>query len=552
VKPAALWFALAAFAATLGPGLAQEPNSGASPTAEELVARSKLAEDAAHRPEAERETWEFHAATLDGTLELVRRGDDSVTESSLGPFHTERGVWHGEHWHQNENGETVLERPEPSQSERPVTQTVERVREPVDAWALTTTYASGHVTRIFYDPRTYYVVRSEKTVAGRTIHTNYDDFRTDARGRTRFWHYYGGDDRPDNDFDYRLTSDDETTDVAEADVAIPRDRRTLVEFPAGVDTVRLPARIENDRIYVRLNVAGRGLDFLLDTGASAITINETVARELKLPIYGRSTQTIAGSFVTARVVAPEIAIGPLVMHDVVLRTVPLASNESRDTRIVGLLGFDFLDAVGLKIDYENGTVDALRPGSLVPPANATPLDVRLNSGWPVVHATVGEASGDDFILDTGAAVTYVVFQRFTRAHPEAFGDETDTPVLSASGVGGSIPYRTVTAKRIGIGPLNFDDERGGDEAVSANALGFDNQDGLIGGDILKLFTVYLDYGASRVYLEPNGREPMLEAGGDAQPSAGLRESSRATPAPRETDLEHGDHGSARPSSHGRR
>jgi predicted aspartyl protease len=552
VKQAALWFALAAFAATLGPALAQEPSAAASPSAEELIARSKAVEDAAHRPEAERETWEFHASSLDGTLELVRRGDDSVTDSTLGPFHTERGVWHGQHWHQNENGETVLERPEPSQSERIVTQTVERVREPVDAWALTTTYASGHITRIFYDPRTYYVVRSEKTAAGRTTHTNYDDYRTDARGRTRFWHYYGGDDRPDNDFDYRLTSDDTSTEVAEADVAIPRDRRTLVEFPVGIDTVRLPARVENDRIYVRLNIAGRGLDFLLDTGASAITINETVAHELKLPIYGRSTQTIAGSFVTARVVAPEIAIGPLTMHDVVLRTVPLASDESRDTRIVGLLGFDFLDAVGLKIDYENGIVDATRPGSLVVPTSATPLDVRLNSGWPAVHATVGEASGDDFILDTGAAVTYVVFQRFTRAHPEAFGDETDPATLTASGVGGTMPFRTVAAKRIGIGPLSFDDERGGDEAVSANALGFDNEDGLIGGDILKLFNVYLDYGSSRVYLEPNGREPMLEAGGETAPAAGLRETSRGTPASHETESERGAHGSARPSSRGRR
>lgn len=515
MKPAGLMFALAAFAVSIAPAFAQEPASGPNPTPEELIARSKAAEDTERRPDAEHEVWAIRLANLEGTLELLRRGDDSITQTSLGPFRTARGVSRGQHWHQNENGETVLDRAEPSQVERPVSQTVERVHDPVEAWLLTTTFSSGHVSRFFYDPRTYYVIRTEKTVAGHTSHTTYEDFRSDARGRTRFWRYSGGDDRPDNDFDYRMTSDEVGADVSEADVAIPRDRRTLVEFPAGQDTVRLPARIENDRIYVRLEVAGRGLDFLLDTGASNITINEEVARQLKLALYGRTTQTAAGSFVSGRVVAPEIAIGSLTMRDVVLRTAPLASDESHDTRVVGLLGFDFLDAVALKIDYASGTVDAIRPGSLAPPAAATPLEVRLNSGAPVARASVGDASGDDFILDTGAAFSYVVFQRFARAHPDTFAAE-DAKVQVGSGVGGSMPYRTIATKRIGLGPWAFEDERGA-EAVSPNALGFDNEDGLIGADILRLFTVYLDYAAGRVYLAPNGREPMFEAGGEPQP-----------------------------------
>jgi len=513
VKPALLVFGLAAFALSLAPAAAQVPLGGATPTAEDLVSRSKAAQDSDRRPDDEREVWGVRLAGLDGTLDMTRHGDDMVTETALGPFRTARGVWHGQHWHQNENGETVLDRPEPSQTERPVSQSVARVHDPVDAWLLTTTFSSGHVLRLYYDPKTYYVLRSEKTVAGHTTHTAYDDFRTDARGRTRFWHYYGGDDRPDNDFDYRLQSDDTTAEISEADVAVPHDRRTLVEFPAGVDIVRLPARIENDRVYVRLEIEGRGLDFLLDTGSSSITINDAVARDLRLPLYGHTTQTVAGSFVTGRVVAPAIAIGGLTMHDVVLHTLPLASAEAHDTRVVGLLGFDFLDAVALKIDYTGGTVDAIRPGALAPPPGGAPLDVRLNSGAPVTHASVGDASGDDFILDTGAAFSFVLFQRFARAHPEAFTEPDDAKTEFGSGVGGTMPYRTISAKRVALGPLNFDDDRGA-EALSPNALGFDNEDGLIGADILKLFTVYLDYGSSRVYLVPSARQQMLEASGE--------------------------------------
>jgi predicted aspartyl protease len=530
-------FALAAVAAPLGPAPAQEPApvSSAAPTVEELVARSKAAEDTDRRPETEREIWSVHQAGLDGSLEMLRRGDDVEIDTTAGPFRTSHGTWHGQRWHQNENGETVLDRPEPSQTERVTAQTVARVREPVDAWELTTTYASGHVARFYYDPKTYYLMRSERTVAGRTIHTTYEDFRTDARGRTRFWRYDGGDDRPDNDFDYRLIRDDDDPEVTETEIAIPHDRRTLVEFPAGVDVVRLPARVENDRIYVRLDFGGRGLDFLLDTGASTMTIDENVARDLHLAAYGRTTQTVAGTFVTGRVVAPSISIGNLAMHDVVLHTAPFVSKESHDTRVVGLLGFDFIDAVALKIDYADGTLDAIRPGSLSAPASATPLDVRLNSGMPVAHAVVGDAGGDDFILDTGAAFSYVVFQRFARAHPESFETPGDGAVLYGSGIGGPMSYRKIPSRRIALGTWSFDDELGV-EAVSANALGFDNEDGLIGADILKLFTLYLDYGADRVYLAPNGRATMFEAASaarvpEAQHTAAGVAPSRAAPVP---------------------
>ncbi len=480
------------------------------PTPDDLVARSHAATGFERRPENEREMWTVRIAGLDGTLETLRRGPDHASTTTLGPFRTAHGIAHGIRWQQNENGETILARPEPSQTERIANQNVARVREPADAWVVTTLYASGHAARTFYDPRTYNVLRTERTSAGRMTHTTFEDFRADARGHVRPWHYFGGDDRPENAYDYRLVRDDVASDVTESDVEVPRDRRTLVEFPAGVESVRLPARIENDRIYVRLDVMGRGLDFLLDTGAATLTIDQSVVRELGLPIRGRATQTVAGSFVTGRVIVPAVAIGALAMHDVVFRTVPFASKEAHGTRLVGLLGFDFLAGCGVKIDYARGTVDAHRPGTLVAPPGTTPLDVRLNSGTPVARATIGDASGNDFILDTGAAFSYVLFQRFARAHPEAATTSRDGRVRHGSAVGGTLSFRSVAAKRVSLGAWAFDGAVGV-EALSPNALGFDNEDGLIGADILKLFTVYLDYAGGHVYLAPNGRMQMVEA-----------------------------------------
>ena len=489
-------------AVAVAPARAQDPGAGAGvPTAEEILARSRAATGGDRRPETERELWSARVAGLDGTLETLRRGTDTASTMQFGPFRTARGIARGERWRQNENGETIVERAEPSQAEKPTAQTVARVRDPLDAWEVTTTFGSGHVQRLYYDVRTSYLVRSERTIAGHTTRTDFDDFRTDARGRTRPWHYAGGDDRRENDFDYRLVRDDLGPAVTENDVAVPRDRRALVEFPAGADTVRLPARIENDRVYVTLEIGGRALDFLLDTGASSITIDQSVAASLGLPVYGRSVLTVAGAFESGRVVVPLVTVGPLAMHDVAMRTAPYASSDARDRRIVGLLGFDFLDACAIKLEYAAGTVEAIRPGSFVAPAGANALDVRLNSGAPVARATVGDATGEDFILDTGAAFGYVVFQRFARAHPAALAPARDGRTHAGSGVGGSLLYRNVAPRRLTLGTSVLE-AAPGIEALAPNALGFDNQDGLIGADILRRFTVYLDYAGARVYLAP--------------------------------------------------
>ncbi|GAC1545063.1 MAG: hypothetical protein NVS3B16_14090 [Vulcanimicrobiaceae bacterium] len=156
-------------------------------------------------------------------------------------------------------------------------------------------------------------------------------------------------------------------------------------------------------------------------------------------------------------------------------------------------------------------MDAMRPGTLVAPAAATPVDIRLNSGTPVVRATLGDATGDDFIVDTGAAFPYVVFQRFARAHPEAIHPTGDGRTSFGSGVGGSMSYRTVGTKKLAVGTWLID-ETLGVEALSPNALGFDNQDGLIGATILSKFTVFLDYAGGRLLLQPNGRATVVDSG----------------------------------------
>ena len=186
------------------------------------------------------------------------------------------------------------------------------------------------------------MTRRELRGAGYSYVTTYDDYRADA-GWTFPHHVHAESAKHDNVSDEVVTVDRLGT-VAAADVAIATPRRRLVSFPSDATSVELPARFSKNRIAVRVTISGRGLDLLLDTGASGIVLTGEAASSLGLqhlrtyPSYAN-----AGAFDTWLSIVPEMHVGSLVMHDVAITTAPLSEFQNNgETKIVGLLGFDFL------------------------------------------------------------------------------------------------------------------------------------------------------------------------------------------------------------------
>jgi len=179
---------------------------------------------------------------------------------------------------------------------------------------------------------------------------------------------------------------------------------------------------------------------------------------------------------------------------------------------VGLLGFDFIAATLLHIDYEHETLDAFAPGALPPPAGAVGVPIRLNRQQPSVSVSIDGFKSDDFLIDTGAGVPFMIFQRFFRPRPNDDRKGARDAVRSGGAtstvriVGGRSGADAVTVSHFSLGDWNFATANGF-LASDRNIFGIDNEDGLIGADILRLFDVYLDYPDERIYLEPNARFP---------------------------------------------
>ncbi len=481
------------------------PRPTPSPSLSDVLARAGAAAQDALSSKGEIEQWGVSMEGLSGSQAIVRRGKDFTSVTRLGPFTTARGRIGARDWHQDENGITVVDQ---VPTDRLVTRSFERVSEPVEAYAVLETFASGRERRSYYDPKTYVLERRERWAGGHYSYGAWDDFRLDSTGRLVAWHYHG-EDADGNAFDYRMRSERVGVNVEDTALAIPRNRRAVVQFPPTTRVARLPATFEQHRIHMRVVIARHTMDFLLDSGASGIVISNDVARRLRLDSYGSGRAAAAGTYASSRVIAPLMEVGALRLHDAVLRTAPIGERVGGDERVAGLLGFDFIATTVLRIDYVHETVDAYEPSAFTARSSATTLDVRLGDQIPSTTVQVDDASADHFLLDTGAATSLLLFSRFARAHPADIADDgvgaalAQTGIgLAAYGVGGRVATRPVHVKRVTVAGVAFDD-RLVYVADSPHALGFDLADGVVGAQILaRLGTIVLDYGNSRILIEP--------------------------------------------------
>lgn len=194
------------------------------------------------------------------------------------------------------------------------------------------------------------------------------------------------------------------------------------------------------------------------------------------------------------------------MHDVAVQEVPQGWDTGGDTKEVGLLGFDFLAELGVTIDYENRRLTVVRGADYVAPADphTIALDVRVGGGQPLTTASINGAVGERWVIDTGGAGTFLIFDYFARRHPEALNDHGGGGAqrkMRLIGIGGNIDMRPYQIDSLRIANINFQNFVGY-RVVGAGSYA-ENADGVIGTDFLRLFTLGFDYANSRVYLVPN-------------------------------------------------
>jgi hypothetical protein len=471
------------------------------PTATELHERM----EAALGPEVDnvRSTIAASGTLGSWTTTQYKLGTDSrvVFDNGLSRFET--GIYHGQMWRQNENGITQIvasvpvidpksELAKANRARAAAAGVVSRTSDPVDAYLL----LSGRI-RNYIDPATYHLQRVEFDTPDGTFATTSEDYekigsRTMARKHTST--YTKGNLVLHSD----LTSYEENS-VTDADVRIPPDRRTLVEFPSGSTSAELPVQFIKNVIYVRVTIAGRAIDLKLDTGANGILLDPAFVARLNLKAFDPPDPSPLGPKPPQLAVVPEMRIGDLVLRDVAVRLNGGLGTHPEGTEARGELGYDFLARLGVTIDYQAHTVHVTPSTTYVPPSSptATELKINLASFEPDVPVVVGNVPAENMTIATAFSGHLAFYAAFRQRNPKLFEKpvghvRSDTP-------SGQITSPVYVFPKVTIGPMTFTDS----DVLAPPASAFSGHDGAIGYDLLSLFDVDLDYAHERVYLTPN-------------------------------------------------
>lgn len=249
-------------------------------------------------------------------------------------------------------------------------------------------------------------------------------------------------------------------------------------------------------IPVELN--GRPLLFLLDTGSAKTIFDTALTRELGPPHSSFVGETSGGDVDLPCFGCPSAKVGSLdlsVIGEVASADLgPLRRGIGKD--IQGILGFDFLSRFAVELDFDNGTV-RIHSSAPLNWQNGEAIELKLQGNVPAVSATLA-AHAETMIIDTGANTSFI--------RTELFDQLTDTGVLRVCGasrtltLGGGIKSSQGYAGPLKIGSSAHDTVRLSRDSLSG--LGLLN---------LSRFQIRLDFPNMLAYFRPGGRYAETES-----------------------------------------
>lgn len=274
----------------------------------------------------------------------------------------------------------------------------------------------GKDTRLFIDPKTHLVLRSE-------FDGNDQEQGTPCLKGYEYFNYktVSGTKQPGRVVEYSDQKKVSDVTVKKFDTSVKLTEEVF-QMPVGSRIARLdkgpvevPFIYSNNQVLVKAKVNGvKDLLFLLDTGATQTILDSQRARELALvnPNASKNISITTGSgFIKMHSVQLEsLQLGEIKLEQVAIATAKLQSLSAiSDMEPAGLLGANILKRFFVTIDYDRQVVRFSDPDNVSIPEHAIVLETKpsLGMGGLAVEGTIDGGSKLTFLIDTGAAFNHV-------------------------------------------------------------------------------------------------------------------------------------------------
>jgi hypothetical protein len=304
--------------------------------------------------------------------------------------------------------------------------------------------------------------------------------------------------------------------LVEKDSTIAVTPRGAVRFPGGKTSVQFPFELLANGIFLQLYVNNKGpLTFALDTGSFNSIVASEIAGQLGIKTAGTSQGLGSGTtFTTSEIPSLDFLLpGDLALsttRGAAISLVNLSALIAR--RFDGILGFDVLEQLVVKIDYQRRLITLIDPAHFEYKGAAATMPFTLWSNYdPQIEGEILIADQwmpVKIVLDTGAGGTTLTTP-FVKAHGLTELMKTlQSPDVGAGG-GESVKW-TARGQRLRIGSLSIEEPLLALSTDIVGSLALATFDVNLGGNILRDFTVIIDYPRKRLILEPNSdfRKPF--------------------------------------------
>lgn len=248
------------------------------------------------------------------------------------------------------------------------------------------------------------------------------------------------------------------------------------------------------------------LNFVLDTGSGGISLDSTTCDYLKIK-KEHSNVMIKG---IAGVHSVQFAYNhTLNLQGLAVENLDFHINDYDiltsvyGIKIDGIIGYSFLHRYLVIIDYEKSRLEVLSKGFYKYPHGGFVLHPQFST-LPIQHLNMREKRNitSNFYFDTGAGLCFLMSNKFANDSLVFKASKKLYPTL-AQGLGGKADMAITTVKEVKIGPYKFKDVPSYIFDDPYNATSYPQVSGLIGNDLMRRFTVILNYAASEIFIKPN-------------------------------------------------